>query len=220
MNLPQRRFTRKFINFINIFGISTVIVNFSSTAFSASHSITALFSQNISSTSEIRKITQTSTDRNPGLSRPKQSLSELDRLYVTEAAQGGMTEIQMAKLALQRSRNNEVKQFAQQMIQEHIPVNQQLMQLANQKRITIPTTLGPKYQAAIARLSQFSGGNFDQAYKEEAGINLHTEYLVVQRRESQFGQDSDLQGFASKNIPIALKHLQMGQRLLTQTTPR
>ncbi|GBE91287.1 DUF4142 domain-containing protein [Nostoc cycadae] len=92
--------------------------------------------------------------------------------------------------------------------------------MANQKGITTPTTLSPKYQAAIARLSQFSGGDFDQAYKEEAGINLHTEYFVVQRRESQLGQDSDLQAFATKNIPITLRHLQMGQRLLTQATPQ
>ncbi|HEY9804158.1 MAG TPA: hypothetical protein V6D25_27755 [Leptolyngbyaceae cyanobacterium] len=36
------------------------------------------------------------------------------------------------------------------MIQEHTPVNQQLVQLATQKGITPPTDVGPKYQAAIA----------------------------------------------------------------------
>ncbi len=111
-----------------------------------------------------------------------------------------MTEVQMAKLALQRSKSNEIRQYTQQMIQENTPVNQQLMQLANRKGISLPTTIGPKYQAAIAsgtafraiaRLSQFSGRDFDQAYKEEAGINLHIEYLVVQRRQSQLGQDPE-----------------------------
>ncbi|QSJ20742.1 DUF4142 domain-containing protein [Nostoc sp. UHCC 0702] len=77
-----------------------------------------------------------------------------------------------------------------------------------------------KYQAAIARLSQFSSRDFDQAYKEEAGINLHMEYLVVQRRQSQLGQDRDLRTFATRNIPIANRHLQMALRLLTQPTPR
>jgi putative membrane protein len=95
-----------------------------------------------------------------------------------------MTEVQMAKLGLQRSKNNEIRHYAQQMIQENTPVNQQLMQLANRKGISLPTTIGRKYQAAIAsgtafraiaRLSQFSGRDFDQAYKE-AGINLHLEY--------------------------------------------
>lgn len=219
MYLPHWNSVKKLLNFTAIFGVSTVVITVSPTAFSIANQVPALFSQEISATTTTRDITQT-PNRTPDSSTPgARRLSELDRLYVTEAAQGGMAEVQMAKLALQRSKNNEVRQYAQQMIQEHTPVNQQLMQLANQKRITPPTTLAPKYQAAIARLSQFSGADFDQAYKEEAGLNLHMEYLVVQRREAQLGQDADLKGFADKNIPVALKHLQMGQRLLTQTTP-
>jgi len=207
MNILHQRYIKQLINFMAIVGASAGTIAFSPTAFSRNNQFSITTTE----------ITQT-PDRTPAVRRPQSRLSELDRLYVMEAAQGGMTEIQMAKLALQRSRSNEVKQYAQQMIQEHTPVNQQLMQLANQKGVPLPTTLSPKYQAAIARLSQFSGRNFDQAYKEEAGINLHMEYLVVQRREAQLGQDSDLQAFANKNIPIALKHLQIGQSLSKQNS--
>ncbi|MBD2451761.1 DUF4142 domain-containing protein [Nostoc sp. FACHB-152] len=138
----------------------------------------------------------------------------MDRLYVTESAQGGLTEIQLANLALQKSKNNEIRQYANQMIQEHTPVNQQLIQLATQKGLKPPTALGPKYQAAIARISQLSGADFDRAYKNEAGINLHMEFLVVQRRQTKLGQDADLQGFATKNIPVTQRYLEMGNRLL------
>jgi putative membrane protein len=212
MNLSHRIFAKKMTNFVAIFGVTTAVVSFSPTAFSASKQIQT-------SPATISQFPPTGPDTTPAERRPSR-VGELDRLYVTEAAQGGMAEVEMARLALQRSRNNEIRQYAQHMIREHTPVNQQLMQLANRKRITAPTTIGPKYQAAIARLSQFSGRDFDQAYKEEAGINLHLEYLVVQRRQSELGQDTDLRAFASKNIPVAMRHLQMGQRLLTQPTPR
>lgn len=218
MNIPHQRFIKHLSNFIAISGITTAVVCFSSTAFSTTNQFQAPFYQEIWQATTTGEITQTPPDT--GIRRPQPRVSELDRLYITEAAQGGMTEVQLARLALQRSRNNEIRQYAQQMIQEHTPVNQQLMQLANRKGITPPTTIGLKYQAAIARLSQFSAKDFDQAYKEEAGINLHMEYLVVQRRQSQLGQDPDLKAFATKNIPIAQRHLQMGQRLLPQPTPR
>lgn len=226
MNLPHRRFVQKLTKLLVIFAVSTAIVSFSPTAFSTISQVQAPVSQQRWEAAATGEISQAPPDRTPdsrttpGGRRPQPRQSELDRLYVTESAQGGLAEVQIARVALQRSRDNDVKQYAQQMIQEHTPVNQQLVQLANQKGITPPTTVGPKYQAAIARLSQFSGRDFDQAYKEEAGINLHMEYLVVQRRQSQLGQDSDLRAFAVRNIPVAQRHLQMAQRLLTQPTPR
>lgn len=61
---------------------------------------------------------------------------------------------------------------------------------------------------------------FDQAYQQEAGINLHMEYLVVQRRESLLGQDKDLKAFANKNIPVAQRHLQEGERLSPRSNQR
>lgn len=61
---------------------------------------------------------------------------------------------------------------------------------------------------------------FDQASQQEAGINLHMEYLVVQRRQSLLGQDRDLKAFANKNIPVAQRHLQQGERLSPRPNPR
>ncbi|AUT01340.1 hypothetical protein CLI64_13545 [Nostoc sp. CENA543] len=220
MNLPHPRFIKQLTNFIAIFGVTAAAVAFSPTAFSTSQQVSTLLSQETSPTTIPQRPSNQTPDTTPRGRRPQNRVSELDRLYVTEAAQGGLAEVEMARVALQKSRNNEIRQYAQQMIREHTPVNQQLLQLARQKGIAAPTTIGSKYQAAIARLSQFSPRDFDQAYKEEAGINLHMEYLVVQRRQSQLGEDTDLRAFAARNIPVAQRHLQMGQRLLTQPTPR
>lgn len=65
-----------------------------------------------------------------------------------------------------------------------------------------------------------SSREFDQAYQQEAAINLHMEYLVVQRRESLLGQDRDLKAFANKNISVAQKHLQQGERLSPHSNER
>lgn len=216
MAVQNIRFVKKMTSLIGVFGLSAAIISFSTLASSTTISFQTTVSPEVLGLIN-EDITQIPTDAGttPGGRRPQTRLSELDRLYITESAQGGMAEVQMAKLALQRSKDNNVRQYANQMIQEHTPVNQQLMQLASQKGVRPPTTLGPKYQAAIARISQLSGSDFDQAYKNEAGINLHMEYFVVQRRQAELGQDADLKAFATKNIPVTQKHLQMGDRLLT-----
>lgn len=205
MNSQYRSLTKKFTNLIGIVGLSAAI---------------AFTSYSHLNQKANAQITPNNTPT-PGVRNQQTNISDLDRLYVLEAGWGGTAEVQLAQLALQKSKNNNVRQYAQQMIREHTPVNQQLIQLATRKGITPPTDVGPKYQALIAKLSQLSGSSFDQAYKNEAGMNLHMEYLAVQRRQSQLGQDPDLRRFAAKNIPAVQKHLQMsGDRISTPPTQR
>jgi putative membrane protein len=77
---------------------------------------------------------------------PSSQMSALDNQFVMDAAHGGMAEVQLGQLALQRSTNPEVKRFAQQMIQEHSRANEELMRLATQKGITPPTDVGPNIE--------------------------------------------------------------------------
>ena len=136
-------------------------------------------------------------------------ITPLDRQFVMDAAHGGMAEVQLGKLALERSTDPNVKQFAQQMIQEHTRANQELMQLAAQKGITPPTTPGPKYEAAMMRLMQLSGKSFDQAYMMEGGLNGHLESAAVYQRQVGLGQDPDLKAFAGRILPRVQGHLEM-----------
>lgn len=197
MQLLQKKLPKKLSSLIGIIGLSAAIA------------ITGYTQVN-------PKAIATNITQNP-LPGTNQ-LTQLDRLYATEAAQAGMAEVEMAKLALQKSQDNKVKDYAQQMIKDHTPVNQELMQLAKQKGITPPTDIGAKYQAVIAQLSKLSGTNFDQAYITEAGINGHMENLILHSRLLQLGQDQDLKAFAIKNMPLIEAHLQLIEKLFPSPT--
>jgi putative membrane protein len=140
-------------------------------------------------------------------------LSALDNQFVIEAAHGGMAEVRLGQLALQRSTSPQVKQFAQRMIQEHTQANTELMRLTTQKGINAPTDVGPKYQAAMMRLMQLSGAEFDQAYMNEAGVNAHLESAAVYQRQAALGLDPDLKAFASRTLPRVQGHLEMASRM-------
>ncbi len=69
------------------------------------------------------------------------SLSSRDRNFVMQAAQTGMLEVQLGSLAVQRGSTSAVKQYGQEMVDEHTQKNQELMQLAMQKGQEIPTEM-------------------------------------------------------------------------------
>lgn len=49
--------------------------------------------------------------------------------FVRKAATGGLAEVQLGQMALQRAASPEVKQFAQQMVDDHTKANNELRQI-------------------------------------------------------------------------------------------
>jgi putative membrane protein len=152
------------------------------------------------------------TQPNGSTTGQSQQLSAQDQQFITEAAQGGMAEVQLGKLALQRASSQEVKDYAQHMIDEHTKVNQELMALAQQKGVTPPKTIGQKNEAVRAKLSKLSGSQFDKAYMSEAGVKAHTQQEALFRRQAEQGQDAELKAFAAKVLPTVQAHLQEAQK--------
>lgn len=146
----------------------------------------------------------------PATTQPANSTSsqinEIDRAYMLTAAEAGVANIQMGQLALQRGTSQPVKQFAQAEINEQQAVATELQRIAPQVRVSLPTTPGPKYQAALRRLSQLSGQQFDQAYMSEGGVNAHLENAATFQREAAFGQNPDLVRLANSGLPIINQH--------------
>jgi putative membrane protein len=65
-------------------------------------------------------------------------LASDDKKFVMKAADAGMAEVEMGLLALRQASSDEVKQFAQRMVDEHGKANTELTQLAQSKGITLP----------------------------------------------------------------------------------
>ncbi|MFN2453408.1 MAG: DUF4142 domain-containing protein [Pyrinomonadaceae bacterium] len=138
-----------------------------------------------------------------------------DAKFVMEAAMGGMAEVEAGRLALQRSSSDAVKQFAQQMIDDHTKANEELMQLASSKGMTPPTTLDAKHMAMMAKMQTLSGAEFDRAYIKQSGVKDHEKNAKVHERESTRGTDADLKAYAAKTLPIVQAHLQMARDMAT-----
>ena len=161
--------------------------------------------------------------RNPnspsGENSPTSSLNTRDKNFVLQAAQSGMLEVQLGKLGVQRGSSASVKQHAQQMVKEHTQVNQQLMQLAMQKGMELPTEMSSQNKALIQRLSGLSGTSFDAAYKQ-AMLDSHNQAIALFQAQSQQGQDAELKAWAAKTLPNLQAHLRMVNQMAGNTIQR
>lgn len=137
-------------------------------------------------------------------------MKSADTKFATEAAQGGMAEVELGQLALQKASNPDVKTFAQRMVDDHTKANDQLKQVASQENMTLPTTLNQKDLTLKNKLQNLSGDKFDKEYMK-AMVKDHQEDVKEFQKESTNGQDPAIKGFASQTLPILQSHLQMAQ---------
>jgi putative membrane protein len=72
------------------------------------------------------------------VTRGQAKLSGSDQRFVREAAEGGMAEVALGRLALERASSDEVKKFAQRLLDDHSRANQELARLARAKGVALP----------------------------------------------------------------------------------
>ena len=135
-----------------------------------------------------------------------------DNKFAKEAALGGMTEVELGKVAVQKSTNPDVKQFAQKMIDDHTKANDQLKEAAGKANIQIPDSLDSKHQSRIDKLSKLSGEAFDKAYVKDQLKDHETDVKEFQA-ESQNGTNPEVKTFASNTLPTLQQHLDMVKNL-------
>ena len=138
--------------------------------------------------------------------------SSADRDFAIKAASGGISEVETAQLAQQRATLPQTKQFAQRMIDDHTAANNELMQIARQANITLPSQPTGKDASEAQTLQGLNGAQFDQAYAQDE-LRDHQQTVQLFRKEADSGQDPTLKAFALKTLPVLQQHLQLAEAL-------
>lgn len=134
------------------------------------------------------------------------AVSDDDAKFATAAANGGMAEVALGKLASEKATNAQVKQFGSMMVTDHGKANDELMAIAKAKNITLPATVDTEHQQKMDELSKKTGADFDKAYVD-AMVDGHKKTLDLMQNEAKNGKDADLKAFAAKTAPIVQMHL-------------
>jgi putative membrane protein len=138
--------------------------------------------------------------------------SAADKKFVHDAAQGGMAEVELGKLATEKALSEDVKKFGQRMVDDHTKADDQLKDIASSKGIPVPPKLSAKDQMTKDRLSKLSGDPFDKAYMNDM-VKDHTQDVSDFKRESASGTDPDVKNFASTTLPTLQDHLREAKKI-------
>src|SRR5436190_16798387 len=84
--------------------------------------------------------------------------------FATNAAQGGMAEVELGRLATQRGGHESVREFGARMVADHSRANSELKSIAAQKGIQLPTDMNSEQRSEMDKLSKMSGAEFDKEY--------------------------------------------------------
>lgn len=146
--------------------------------------------------------------------KSNQKLTSMDRTFVTKATEGGSKEVEMAQHAVEKASRPEVKQFAQELIDDHTKANNELIQIAGDKGIA----LNNKTQftsSPSGKLMKYTGAEFDRAYMKEM-VSDHEKDVALFEKQSTSGTDSDLRAYAAKTLPKLREHLEKARTLNQQ----
>ncbi len=131
-----------------------------------------------------------------------------DHQFVEDAAGGGLAEVKLSQLAVDRSSNATVKDFAQTMVTEHTKANDELRSLADGRTLMLPTELPKNAQKTWDDLNNLSGDKFDKAYADVL-VDDHKKTVKLFEKEAKHGEDATLKAWAAKTLPTLQHHLEM-----------
>jgi putative membrane protein len=130
--------------------------------------------------------------------------------FAMKAADGGMAEVELGRLAVQKASNDRVKQFGQKMVDDHSKANNDLKAAAGQEGIELPADTSAKHKATMQKLSKLSGAEFDKAYMADM-VKDHVEDVKEFEKASKAPGDSPVKTFATNTLPTLKDHLQMAR---------
>ena len=136
------------------------------------------------------------------------STAAQDKTFVMKAGQGSLAEIQMANLALKKSKNADVKAFAQKMVDDHTKLIADMKPFANQMGVPPPTKVPADAMQEEARLRVLSGDSFDKEYIT-AMVADHHKDLGEFMTERDSTANPDLKATVAQGTTVVKEHTQM-----------
>jgi len=135
-----------------------------------------------------------------------------DTAFIKKAADGGMTEVELGKVAEKNGKRDDVKSFGGQMVKDHGKANDDLKSIAGKMNVTVPDKVSAAHQAKIDKMSKMSGDAFDAAYFKGM-VEDHEKTAADFEKASGTVKNADLKKFIDDTLPVIKGHLEMVKKM-------
>src|SRR6185312_8162840 len=112
-----------------------------------------------------------------------------------------ITEVDLGRLAERKTQNPAVKALARRLVDDHTKSNQQLMQIAQQEGMQLPSGPGKSESKQREKLQKLNGDAFDKAFVNQI-VEDHQKDIKYFRKEQNSLKDAQLKSFAQQTLPV------------------
>jgi putative membrane protein len=143
-----------------------------------------------------------------GMQSSPDQTANADREFITKSTQGSLAEVELGKIALQKSQNPEVRQFAQKMIEDHSKMIEDMKPAASRIGSKMPTSVNAQQRQDADRLRSLSGDTFDKEYITAMVADHHKDLKEFTDEESRT-TDPNLKDTVAKGKEVIRMHTEM-----------
>ena len=147
--------------------------------------------------------TTTASDKEPKFS---------DADFVKTAISGGMMEVELGRLGMNKAMNPDVKSFAAKMETDHTVLNKDLIKLAEAMKIEPPKKMAKKHQEMVDHMTNYTGKNFDRDFINHM-VKDHETDIAEFKKASRDAKNAELKQFATKTLPTLEEHLRLAKEI-------
>lgn len=164
------------------------------------------------------------------------NVSSGDKNFVRDVARGNAAEIDLSRLAAERSTSPDVKEFANKMVDDHTAAGTKLSSIASENAIEAPADLDDAHRDLRDKLSAKQGLDFERGYIE-AMVDDHQKMIdtlesrldraslvrtsdaddatppPVVPEKSDDPVTSRINGWAAESYPVVYAHLRSAKAL-------
>jgi putative membrane protein len=161
---------------------------------------------------------QSTLDRGTQTDRTRTTQSVMSRTmtpqsFTTQAAVIGKAEIELGQLAMQKTQDPGVRDYAKRMVTDHQAADAKLQTIAGAQKLEMPQALDPEHEALKAKLAELQGAAFDREYSK-AMAKGHDKAVALFESASQAPQMTpELKKFAAATLPTLKEHMEMAHSL-------
>jgi putative membrane protein len=135
-----------------------------------------------------------------------------DQKFLERAMESDVAEIQMGRLALEKSTDEKVRHFATQMTDDHGKMLDEWKQAVATLNIPVPEEPSKNAMKTMEKMKGLSGDAFDQAYIKEM-VKAHKEDDKAFKEEARSTTNAQLKQMATEDAGIIEGHLQQIQEI-------
>lgn len=141
-----------------------------------------------------------------------EGVSGRDAKFIRKAAEGNNAEIQMGQMVAQRTRDPQVRAYAEKLVRDHRQANRELRRIAETRGIELPDRPSKTDERSMRHVENMSGRQLDRQAVDH-WVADHRKDIKEYDAAARRARDPQVKQYAISSLPTLRDHLSNAEAL-------